>query len=94
METVAIITMLLASGFVIRLILYKFDKEQAVRNREHEILMQIQRNEQVKYFRMRLLNEFDAGIIKCMPTYHEMLESDKPLIASEWVEIDKLVNLN
>lgn len=94
METLAILIMLFASGFIIRRILVKFDKEQELRDKEHAILMQIQRNEQVKYFRLRLLNEFDAGIVKCMPTYREMLESDKPLIAKEWVRIDELVNLN
>ena len=58
--------------------------------KEHDLLMQIERNKQVHYFRYRLLHEFDVKIVKCMPSYTDMLWSDKPFIASEWVDIDKL----
>lgn len=70
-----------------------FKKQRAI-NEIHRIEMLQQRNHQVSYFRIRLLNRFNVGVITCMPSYDEMLYSDKPLEAKEWVDVDKLINLN
>lgn len=59
-----------------------------MRSRNHELKMKLERNQQVFNFRTRLLYELGADIIEFMPSYNEMCESDKPLVASEWVDID------
>ena len=61
--------------------------------RNHRLKMQLERNKQVYAFRMRLIHEM-PNVWNAMPDYETMLRSDKPLIASEWVNVDKLVNLN
>lgn len=61
---------------------------------EHKIMMRRERNKQVYLFRLMMINRFGHKIDECMPEYAEMLESDKPLVAKEWVKIDELVNLN
>lgn len=60
---------------------------------DHEIKMAEERNKQVFYFRERIYKEFDALIMECMPNYQDMALSKKPLIASNWVDVDKLVLL-
>jgi len=67
--------------------------------RQHLIKMELERIEQVYHFRMRMMYVFGANwsidnIADFMPSYEEMVKSDKPLVASEWVNVDKLVNLN
>jgi len=67
--------------------------------REHRLKMELERIEQVYHFRMRMMYVFGANwsidnVADFMPSYEEMVKSDKPLVASEWVNVDKLVNLN
>jgi ferritin-like protein len=62
-------------------------------NIQHEAEMAEERNKQVFYFRERLYKEFDASVNDCMPKYQDMTSSKKPLIASIWVDVDKLVSL-
>lgn len=64
------------------------------RKKSHELDMKWQRSEQIHHFRSRLAYEFTEDIDNAMPSYEEMLHSDRPLIAKEWVNVDKLVNLN
>lgn len=77
--------------FYIIMSIHKATLKSKALEKEHEILMQIERNKQVHYFRLRLMQQFDAKIVKCMPSYTDMLWSDKPLVASEWVDVDKFV---
>lgn len=70
----------------------KFEREIAARIHETEMLEE--RNLQIYYFEIRLINQFGYKIKSCMPDRKEMLYSDKPIEAKEWVNIDKLVNLN
>lgn len=53
-----------------------------------------ERNKQVYYFRTRMINMFSFRIDLIMPPYDDMLKSEKPLEAKEWIDVDKLVNLN
>lgn len=69
-------------------------KESRIKDRIFKLKMLQERNSQTYYFRDRLINEFGADIVKCMPIYNEMLYSDRPLVAKEWVNIDKILNLN
>jgi hypothetical protein len=58
----------------------------------HELRMKQERNKQVFYFRERLRYKFGEGAY--MPDYQAMLNSDKPLVAKEWINVDELINLN
>lgn len=62
-------------------------------NVQHEAEMAEERNKQVFYFRERIYKEFNTYIIECMPVYKDMATSKKPLTASNWVDVDKLVLL-
>lgn len=57
----------------------------------HKIDMQIERNKQVFHFRMRMMNMFHVDAIRCMPSYEEMLYSDKPLTARDFFNVDELI---
>lgn len=58
----------------------------------HRIKIQEERNKQVYAFRIRMINRFAANIDGCMPSYDDMLKSNKPLTAAKWVDVDKLTN--
>lgn len=69
-------------------------KQYKIRKQIHRIEMLEERNYQLYYFQLRLINRFGGDIIDVMPDYKEILYSDKPLEAKHWVDVDKLVNLN
>lgn len=81
---------------IIGILIFKYSslKKQRSINEIHRIEMLQQRNEQVIYFRVRLLKRLHVDVISCMPPYEQMLYSDKPLEAKYWVDVDKLINLN
>lgn len=56
--------------------------------------MREERNSQVFAFRSAILTKYGAEFLLRLPSYDEMLDSSKPLILSEWIEVDDLVNLN
>lgn len=62
--------------------------------RIHAIKMRHERNEQVYLFRWYVLHTWGFEAYKQLPEWEELLESDKPLLVKEWVDVDKLVNLN
>lgn len=57
----------------------------------HKLQMRIERNRQVAAFRLRLIHEFMGHVTESMPSYEQMLESDKPLTAANWVDVDRLI---
>jgi len=57
----------------------------------HSLRMQEERNKQVYAFRIRMINQFAANINGCMPSYDDMLKSNKPLTAANWVDVDRLL---
>lgn len=85
-------------GAVVCFVFVKSSVEKAKQqDKIHMIEMLKQRNDQVYYFRMRLINRFNMDIEtvnSCMPSHSEMLRSDEPLESKNWVDVDKLVNLN
>jgi len=87
---------ILATVFVVqRIAIYYLDrKNKRLLEKLHELKMKQERNKQLYAFRMRLIHEFGNDITEVMPEHRQMLDSDKPLVASEWVDVDKLVNLN
>lgn len=60
----------------------------------HKIRMRNERAEQVIYFKIYVLNTFGVQACQSLPDYDTMLNSDKPLVVKEWVEVDKIINLN
>lgn len=60
----------------------------------HRLKMQLERNEQIYHFRVRIIYLFGEKAYNQLPHWEVMLNSDKPLVVKEWVEVDKLVNLN
>jgi len=71
-----------------------FRKERELDNERHEVEMYTERKKQVEYFREILKYKFGAQILNQLPDYNAMINSNKPLVTNEWVEVDKLVNLN
>lgn len=89
------ITILATASVVQRIAICYIDrKNKHSLERLHELEMKQERNKQLYAFRIRLLHEFGSDITEAMPEHRQMLDSDKPLVASEWVDVDKLVNLN
>lgn len=56
--------------------------------------MQLERNEQLYHFRVRIIYLFGEKAYNQLPHWEVMLNSDKPLMVKEWVEVDKIINLN
>lgn len=94
MESVIIGTIGLIGLIIIWKIVSKRMHDRDISCREFKIKMLQERNKQVCYFRSRMIYHFGEGIVNQMPMYNEMLYSDKPLEAKQWVNVDKLVNLN
>lgn len=67
---------------------------QKKRDEIHRLEMKEERNKQVYLFRLRMIYMFESKVLDHCGTYEDMLESDKALIAKEWVKVDELVNLN
>jgi len=91
-----ILTFVIVISILHQLLKRKNDK---LAKRKHELDMELERIEQVYHFRMRMMYVFGANwsidnVADFMPSYEAMVKSDKPLVASEWVNVDKLVNLN
>ena len=93
METTQLIALTLLSGLSMYYFIRRIKRDEKS-ELEHKMLMDIERTHQVTLFRARMLFEFDTKIMEAMPSYTDMLKSDKPLVASEWVNVDQLVNLN
>ena len=72
----------------------EINRRRALKQRLHKINMMEERNKQVYYFRTRMIAMFSFRVDLIMPTYEVMMHSDKPLDAKEWIDVDKLVNLN
>lgn len=81
-------------GLAIMYIAYRISRSYEKRRNidsYHAIQMRIQRNEQVRYFRLRMINRFHVDALRCMPSYEEMLNSSKALEAKEWFNLDDLI---
>jgi hypothetical protein len=72
----------------------RMNAERKSHQEVHRIEMLEERNYQLYYFQLRLIQRLGCEVIGAMPDYKEILYSDKPLEAKYWVDIDKLVNLN
>lgn len=93
MEATQLISLTVLAGLSMYYLIRRIKADEK-REKDHKILMEYERIQQVKHFRQRLIHEFDCKIVRFMPTHNEMLNSNKPLIAKEWVNVDQLVNLN
>lgn len=69
----------------------KYDDEHL---RAHMEALRDERIAQVIAFRARMKFEFDDEVHYAMPSFREMVRSDKALTAKNWVNCDKLVCLN
>ena len=69
-------------------------KERDLINERHSVELETERRKQVAYFREILKYKFGSQILAQLPDYETMVSSSKPLIAKNWVEADKIVNLN
>lgn len=82
------------SGLIVMLYAIYQWQSTVKRKMMHKHAMQQERNKQVFYLRQYVSNTFGEQAWQNLPDYATMLNSDKPLVAKEWVEVDKLVNLN
>jgi len=92
METIVISTALIlisiiASGYI-GVVLYKSHKEYK------KAIDQYERSEQVYAFRMKILHLYGCEAIESLPEYHEMVEDGKELTMKNYLNPDKIVNLN
>lgn len=81
---------LIAIGYVVYRI-GSYLQDRKFKRELHLIEMQIERNKQVYYFRLRMMNRFHVDALRCMPSYEEMLNSSKALEAKEWFNVDDLI---
>lgn len=53
-----------------------------------------ERNKQTYLFRQNMSYRFGLNVYECMPSYNAMANSNKPLTAAEWIDVDKLTSFN
>ena len=85
------VTILVIWGVWSTVIRMKRDDEHL---RSHMEALRDERVKQVIAFRSRMKYEFDDEVHYAMPSFRDMVRSDKALTAKNWVNCDKLVCLN